>query len=224
MQTINDMKIGIDDDTAQMEYARTLYTLRETRKALLRRYEVTDESALLDRIRRGEVPVNPAYDHYLGAAIIEQTRLQLREELIAQTKGMSADAVPEYAIHLTFNTLLNAEYGDRMSEPVRLAQDALLLSFQTGLMMEVRYLNADEFSIRWTWGEAEFCVDTAPTGDDSFGPCVRLSKDDGSVQLFTFAPQDRDCWRHFSSLLDHLLVDPMLENMPSSQQPSTNAG
>lgn len=75
----------------QMEgLSRLAFELRENRKALLRQYGVEDEAGLLERIRAGAVAEHPAYDHYLGARILEQTREAVRAELqvvIAQLGG-----------------------------------------------------------------------------------------------------------------------------------------
>ncbi|HWW69471.1 MAG TPA: hypothetical protein VN089_06005, partial [Duganella sp.] len=73
----------MDEDALRTLFAKTSYQLRESRKSLLRRYEVDSEEALLERIVGGAVETHPAYEHYLSARIIEQTRDQVRAELAA---------------------------------------------------------------------------------------------------------------------------------------------
>jgi hypothetical protein len=57
------------------------YTLREGRKQLLQRYGVDQEAALLELIRNAAVPEHPAYEHYLGALALADSREQVRGQL-----------------------------------------------------------------------------------------------------------------------------------------------
>ncbi|MDQ9172230.1 hypothetical protein Q8A64_17600 [Oxalobacteraceae bacterium R-40] len=209
---------SFDLDALHMLYARTLHTLREARKALLHRNDVTDEEQLLARIRRREVAEHPAYEQYLGARIIEQTRMQLRADLLAQSKAESQSA-GTVAIHLAFQHLLEAHYGNRLAEPVRMAQDALLLSFDTGLMMEVRFYSTEEYCLRWSWGEAKLCIDTAPVHPGIHSAPAHLHCDDGSIVAWHMASATPDgCWENFSALLERLLKDPLLEDLDLGAQ------
>lgn len=61
--------------------SRVIYDLREDRKLILARYDVTDEAGLLARIAAGEIDEHPAYEDYLGAKTLVQTREALREQL-----------------------------------------------------------------------------------------------------------------------------------------------
>lgn len=60
---------------------RLLYVLRENRQRLLRLYDADDETALLARIRTGEIAEHPAYEHYLGACVLAQAHAAVRAEL-----------------------------------------------------------------------------------------------------------------------------------------------
>ncbi|WP_028207466.1 hypothetical protein [Paraburkholderia nodosa] len=61
--------------------SRTLYDLREDRKLILARYRADDEKALLALIAEGRVEEHPAYEHYLGAKTLANTREVIREQL-----------------------------------------------------------------------------------------------------------------------------------------------
>ncbi len=61
--------------------AKLAFELRENHKALLARHGAEDEADLAAKIAAGEVAEHPAYEDYLGAAILEQTRQIIREEL-----------------------------------------------------------------------------------------------------------------------------------------------
>lgn len=54
--------------------SRLTYELRENRGAVLAPYGVQSESALLEQITSGTVAEHPAYEHYLAARVLEQTR------------------------------------------------------------------------------------------------------------------------------------------------------
>jgi len=202
-------------DVARMEsaYAKALYTLRETRKTLLRQYGVEDEAALLEKVRSGETQEHPGYDHYLSAQIIEQARLQLRAEFAAHLGGAAATDVPEHSLHLMLKDRIESAYADSLAEPVRMAQDALLLSFNSGLLMEVRYAGTSEYALHWSWGDAEFCIDTAPVHGDCGTTPNHVHRDDGTVTADLLTNVGTDCWTNFSRLLDTLLADPLLENV-----------
>jgi len=208
---IDDESAGMDPASVQSLYARTLYRMRESRKALLKGYGVDEEAQLLERIRSGEVAEHPAYEHYLGALIIEQGRMHLREELLTRFGGAGGRDTASTSLHLMFEEGIEEKHGARLAEPVRLAHDALLLSFDTGLMMEVRYFSGDEFSVNWNWGEAALRYDTAPVhpGLAEFPRHVHL--DDGRIVPVPAGLHDADPWTAFSNLVDILLVDPLLE-------------
>lgn len=70
------------DEAAELEQlSRLMYELRENRDAILKTYRVADEIALLELIYSGRVAEHPAYEHYLGARILHDTRETVRAML-----------------------------------------------------------------------------------------------------------------------------------------------
>lgn len=70
------------EDAIQLEQlSRLIYELRENRAAILESYGVADEIALLEQIYTGTVPEHPAYEHYLSARILSDTRETVRAML-----------------------------------------------------------------------------------------------------------------------------------------------
>lgn len=61
--------------------SRLSFDLREDRKALLANYKADDEAALLAMIAAGKVDEHPAYEHYLSAKTLLETRELVREQL-----------------------------------------------------------------------------------------------------------------------------------------------
>lgn len=206
---------SFDPEADQSLYARTMYLLRESRKALLRQYGVDSEEALLDRIRNKEIDEHPSYEHYLSARIIEQTREQVRAELMAQMRAGGDAHVPDISLHAMLKDRIENEYAGRLAESPRMAQDALLLSFDSGLQMEVRYFSEAEYALHWSWGEAVLRIDTAPVHDGLAHFPQHLHRDDGSLADDALTHPGTDVWRNFSGLLDVLLLDPLLEGTPS---------
>lgn len=202
----------LDTENLQNLYAQTSYRLRESRKEILKSYQVGCEADLLQKIRNGELPQHPAYEHYLSALIVEQSRLQIRAELLAHLSAGDNDEAPAISQHLTLKEHIESAYAERLTEPVRLAQDALLLSFDTGLMMEVRYFSTEEYSISWSWGEAELRIDTAPMHAENTSSSHHLHSAEGVVLADRITQPGRDSWLNFSALLNTLLQDPLLDS------------
>ena len=60
------------------QLSRLIYELRENRNVVLRPYGAEEEAALLLKIQGGTVAEHPAYEHYLGARILADTRETVR--------------------------------------------------------------------------------------------------------------------------------------------------
>ena len=73
--------IAFETATAIEQLSRLAYELRENRRTVLRFHEVEDETALLQKIQAGEVAEHPAYEHYLAARILADTRETVRTAL-----------------------------------------------------------------------------------------------------------------------------------------------
>lgn len=205
-----EMEIYEDPENIQKVYAKTNYMLRESRKAVLAQYDVADEATLLERIKSGQVDEHPAYGHYLSALIMEQTRLHVRGEMLAELGGTNGVEAP-VSMHMMLKEQLETHYAHRLSEPVRMAQDALILAFDSGLLMEVRYYSADEYLFSWSWGETEMGIDTAPVHPECPTFPQHLHDDEGTILPDSVTLPGTDCWTNFSGLLDALLANPLLK-------------
>ena len=58
--------------------SQLIYELRDNYKAVLSPYGAEDEAALLLQIQGGTVAEHPAYEHYLAARILADTRETVR--------------------------------------------------------------------------------------------------------------------------------------------------
>lgn len=82
---------NVDPETASEldQLSRLIYELRENHNAILRPYGAADAPALLQQIETGTTAEHPAYEHYLAARIITDTRETVRT-LIAE-RGREAN-------------------------------------------------------------------------------------------------------------------------------------
>jgi hypothetical protein len=75
------------DVAAELELlSRLIYDLRENRIAVLKPYGAEDEAALLQNIQSGTAAEHPAYEHYLAARILAETRETARAVLAERLK------------------------------------------------------------------------------------------------------------------------------------------
>ena len=210
-------------EALQALFAETNYRLRESRKTVLQRYAVGTEAELLTKIKQGAVAEHPAYELYLSALILEQTRMQIRAEMLLQLAHAPEAEQPSISVHWELKEKLESHYALRLVEPVGLAQDVLMLSFDTGLSMEVRYVNAQEYSIMWRWGDAELRIDTAPRHPEcKTFPC-HLHREDGAPATDAATSSDTNCWLNLSGLLDLLLQNPLLKTLEAAPASRGNA-
>lgn len=74
---------GFEHEDAELieTLSRVTYELRENRKLLLEQHGVEDEQALMLKLSSGDIPEHPAYEHYLSASILAETRDSIRSEL-----------------------------------------------------------------------------------------------------------------------------------------------
>lgn len=67
-----------DEATELQLLSKLSYELRENRHAVLKPYGAEDEAALLQQIQTGRVDEHPAYEHYLAARVLADTRETVR--------------------------------------------------------------------------------------------------------------------------------------------------
>lgn len=66
--------------------SKLIYELRENHHAVLQPYGATDAAALLQHIQDGAVAEHPAYEHYLAALILAETREAVRTVVTERLK------------------------------------------------------------------------------------------------------------------------------------------
>jgi hypothetical protein len=115
------------------------------------------------------------------------------------------------SLHPQLADRIAAHYAEALQEPPRTAQDAVLLVFTNGLAVELRMANAEEYAMRWRWGDAELCIDTAPLYRDLPTYPHHLHDLEGAVRPDPLTTPGADPWQNVQAVLDAILQDPLLE-------------
>ncbi|MBX3686995.1 MAG: hypothetical protein KF909_12715 [Rhodocyclaceae bacterium] len=114
-------------------------------------------------------------------------------------------------LHLELRDAIEARYGDALQGPVELHQDAIRLRLGNGVEMEVRFAAEDAYSIRWTSGRDELCIDTAPRPDLQPALPSHLHDHRGQVRPDPITRPGLAPIENLSSLINALLISPTLE-------------
>lgn len=78
------------DAAAELEQlSRLIHELRAHRNAVLQAHGANDEADLLERIRGGAIAEHPAYEHYLAARILADTREAARAAVAGRLRAAS---------------------------------------------------------------------------------------------------------------------------------------
>lgn len=116
------------------------------------------------------------------------------------------------SLHLQLKELLEAAYADHLPAGVELHQDALMLNFDTGLVMEVRFVSASEYALNWLWGDAQLRIDTAPLHADLATKPHHFHDLDGEIRPDPLTRPGLEPWQNLQRVIDRLLVDPLLQS------------
>lgn len=77
------------------QLSRLAFDLREQRKQLLQRHGADSEQALLQLVSDGAIPEQPAYQDYLTARVLAETREGVRDQIKALLAGQPLTVPPE---------------------------------------------------------------------------------------------------------------------------------
>jgi len=200
-------RISAEQSLEIEQLSRLLFELRENHAAVLKAHGATDEAALLAAIAAGAVAEHPAYQHYLGARILADTRGAVRAVL----KGIAAGAEPPSHLHLDLAQALEEHYGEHLEDAVEVRQDVLLARFHNGVGLEVRYAAADAYALQWTWGEAQLTLDTAPIHPQLATRPNHLHDAAGQIVADSLTRCGAEPWDNLRAVVDAILADPLLE-------------
>ncbi len=113
-------------------------------------------------------------------------------------------------LHLELKEKIEAAYGSGPLVSIALKQDALLIELDSGVFVELRYLNPQEYSIGWIWGEAEFRIDTAPLHPQLNTYPNHLHDDSGNILSDPLTSLANEPWDNVQILLDAIIRNPLM--------------
>ena len=116
------------------------------------------------------------------------------------------------SLHFELKEQIDVHYMEQLEGETQLKQDALIAIFNTGLAVELRYLNPQEYSIQWAWGDAELRIDTAPLHKELATFPNHIHDAYNKLHPDTLTIYHGDPWDNIRSLIDKLLQDPLLES------------
>lgn len=143
------------------QLSRLSYQAREFRNAVLAPYGVDDEAMLLAQIRERKVAEHPAYEHYLAARVLADTREAAR----AMIAG-GLDVPESVPLHMELGALVEEEFSAELASPPEQKLDALVVRLANGVVLTVHYAAPDAYCLRWQRGDEEAGIDTAPAHPD----------------------------------------------------------
>lgn len=116
------------------------------------------------------------------------------------------------SLHLELQAQIDAHYADQLEGGAQIKLDALIAVFDTGLAIELRYLNPHEYSVQWAWGDAELRIDTAPLHRELATFPNHLHDAESRLRADTLTVPGSPPWENVRRLIDRLLQDPLLES------------
>lgn len=112
---------------------------------------------------------------------------------------------------LTLAQQIEEHYGEQLAGAVETRLDALIVRLDNDVIAELRIAAPDAYAFTWIWGEAELRIDTAPVHPELAGFPAHLHAADGVVRADPITRCGAEPWQNVRTLLDVLLVDPLLE-------------
>jgi hypothetical protein len=122
------------------------------------------------------------------------------------------------SLHMELKELIELRYGARLPGGVELKQDALILRFDSGLALEVRYVSLTEYAFHWMWGDVGLRVDTAPVHAGLRTYPNHLHDPDGMLRDDPLTRPGAPAWDNVRRVIDGVLKDPLLRESCSGHE------
>ncbi|AYH43174.1 hypothetical protein [Azoarcus sp. DN11] len=115
------------------------------------------------------------------------------------------------SLHIELAEHIDRTFGARLSRPVEHKQDALVVYLENGVTLIVRYAAADAYSLRWSCGDAELGIDTAPLHRELATFPNHLHDADGRLRPDPLTRPDDTPADNVSRVIEALITDPALD-------------
>ena len=114
------------------------------------------------------------------------------------------------SLHLELSDAIISNYGEQLLDPPQVSHDAILVQFSSGLSLECRFANKDEYSVAWQWQGKMFRIDTAPVHSDLDTFPNHLHLPDGTITSDPLTQPGRLPWDNLELILERLTSSPAL--------------
>ena len=106
---------------------------------------------------------------------------------------------------------VDASLLSSLEEPATLCRNALVLSLNNGVVMELRFASPTEYAFTWHFGDAQMRIDTAPIAHAVATAPNHLHDVTGVVRADPVTNPAATPLENTKALVEALLVDPLLE-------------
>ncbi|HJV59449.1 MAG TPA: DUF6516 family protein [Albitalea sp.] len=113
-------------------------------------------------------------------------------------------------LHLEIKDALEREFPTALAEPPRLTQDALRVTLNNGVVLELRVPAEQAYSFAWRWGDAELRIDTAPLHPGLASFPNHLHDANGEVRADTLTSPAAGACDNVRAVIQAVLRDPLL--------------
>jgi hypothetical protein len=120
------------------------------------------------------------------------------------------------SLHLELGTLVERTFAGQLAGPVEQTQDALIVRLPDDVTLIVRYAAPDAYSLRWTHGNTEAGIDTAPMHRELPTFPNHLHDSTGRARADPVTDPERPPEDNLVRLIRALLDDPALGSTTAS--------
>lgn len=114
------------------------------------------------------------------------------------------------SLHIELAAAVEQTFGPRLARAPEQRQDAVVVALDNGITLTVRYAAPDAYSLRWSYGDAEAGIDTAPLHRELATFPNHLHDANGALRPDPVTAPDRTPIDNVTSLIEALLDDPTL--------------
>jgi len=114
-------------------------------------------------------------------------------------------------LHLQLKEQIAQHFAPHLNKETVLLQDALQLSLDNGVAVEIRYLDPAEYSIHWLCGEAAGRIDTAPLHPDLETFPNHFHDMEGNILKDRLTVHGAEPWSNVRTVLEALLENPLVD-------------
>ena len=115
------------------------------------------------------------------------------------------------SLHVELAEHIDRGFSTRLPRPVEHKQDALVVHLENGVTLTVRYAASDAYSLRWTCGDAELGIDTAPLHRNLATFPNHLHDASGTLRPDPLTRPEDSPTDNLARVIEALIADPLLE-------------